>query len=120
MRKEFKTRNGRLVLDGAGIEPELKVKGPKASPILISLIQKQLIFDYATVYRSTHDSIAPAKDFIISDEDYERMLFEWSHPFYTRLCKELGWEYPEMDEEGELADPQGFGARVNASGKKLR
>lgn len=56
----------------------------------------------------------------ISDEDYERLLFEWSHPFYTRICKELGWEYPEMDEEGELADPQGFGAKVNASGKKLR
>jgi tRNA (guanosine-2'-O-)-methyltransferase len=56
----------------------------------------------------------------ISDEDYERLLFEWSHPFYTRICKELGWEYPEMDEEGELADPRGFGAKVNASGKKLR
>jgi tRNA (guanosine-2'-O-)-methyltransferase len=27
----------------------------------------------------------------ISDEDYERLLFEWSHPFYTRICKEPGW-----------------------------
>lgn len=71
LRKEFKTKSGRVVLDGAGIEPEVKVIGPKASPILISLIQKQLIFDYATLYRNKNDSISPAKDFIISDEDYD-------------------------------------------------
>lgn len=56
----------------------------------------------------------------ISDEDYERLLFEWSHPLYARICKELNWEYPETREDGELADPQGFSVRVNASGKKFR
>jgi tRNA (guanosine-2'-O-)-methyltransferase len=56
----------------------------------------------------------------IPDEEYERLLFKWSHPLYARICKELGWEYPETDEEGELADPQGFSARVNASGKRFR
>ena len=72
LRQEFKTSGGRVVLDGAGIEPEIKVDGPKASPILISLVQKQLIFDYATVYRNAHDSIGNAKDFTLSDEDYEK------------------------------------------------
>lgn len=56
----------------------------------------------------------------ISDEDYERLIFEWSYPLYTRICKELGWEYPETDEFGELVDPQGFSKKVNASGKRLR
>ena len=51
----------------------------------------------------------------ISDKDYERLLFEWSHPMYTKICKDMGWEYPETREDGELADPQGFGARVNAA-----
>ncbi|MGB1002794.1 MAG: S41 family peptidase [Salibacteraceae bacterium] len=95
LRKEFTTKNGRVVLDGAGIEPELKVIGPKASPILISLIQKQLIFDYATVYRANHDSIAPAKDFILSDKDYEEFkeyLKDKDYDYSTeteRLLKKL-------------------------------
>lgn len=56
----------------------------------------------------------------ISDEDYERLIFEWSYPLYTRICKELGWEYPETGEDGELLDPQGFSKKVNASGKRFR
>ena len=56
----------------------------------------------------------------ISDEEYERLLFEWSHPLYARICKQQKWPFPETDEEGELADPQAFSAKVNASGIKLR
>ncbi len=70
LRKEFKTKGGRLVLDGAGIEPEIKVEGPIASPILISLVQKQLIFDYVTQYRSNNDSIASASEYQMSDAEY--------------------------------------------------
>ena len=70
LRKEFKTKDGRVVLDGAGIEPEIKVEGPIASPILISLVQKQLIFDFVTQYRSTHDSIAAPDQYQVSETDY--------------------------------------------------
>lgn len=71
LRKEFTTKAGRKVLDGAGIEPDIKVENIKASPILISLARKQLFFEYATLYRNEHDSIAPAKEFSLSDADYE-------------------------------------------------
>jgi tRNA (guanosine-2'-O-)-methyltransferase len=56
----------------------------------------------------------------IPDEEYERLLFKWSHPFYARICKEQGWEYPATREDGELADPQGFSVKVNASGQRFR
>tara|TARA_R110002050_G_scaffold149463_1_gene276090 strand:+ start:140483 stop:142150 length:1668 start_codon:yes stop_codon:yes gene_type:complete len=71
LRKEFSTKSGRLVLDGAGIEPEIKVTGMDASPILISLVRKQLIFDYANLYRSKLDSIASPSTYSFSDADYE-------------------------------------------------
>jgi carboxyl-terminal processing protease len=71
LRKEFTTKSGRSVLDGAGIEPDVKVDGPEASPILISLVQKQLIFDYATVYRTQHDSIGSPRTYVVSDEEYQ-------------------------------------------------
>lgn len=51
----------------------------------------------------------------IPDEEYERLLFEWSHPLYTRICKQMGWEYPATREDGELADPQAFSAQVNGA-----
>ena len=50
----------------------------------------------------------------IDDDTYQRMLFEWSHPLYARLCKQYGWDYPATREDGELSDPQDFSVRVNA------
>ena len=70
LRKEFTTKAGRIVLDGAGIEPEIKVDYPDVSPILISLVQKQLLFDYATIFRMNNDSISPANEFSLSDAQY--------------------------------------------------
>ena len=93
-----------------------KIKEITNQIILVNELSDSDLENYCSFANQSYRDGAP----IISDEDYERLLFEWSHPFYTRICKELGWEYPEMDEEGELADPQGFGAKVNASGKKLR
>jgi carboxyl-terminal processing protease len=71
LRQEFMTKAGRKVLDGAGIEPEIKVEGPLISPILISIVQKQLIFEYATIYRSLNDSIPPAEEFTLTETEYE-------------------------------------------------
>lgn len=71
LRKEFTTKSGRAVLDGAGIEPDLKVESPFASPILISLAQKQLMFEYATLFRNANDTIAPARDFMLTNAQYE-------------------------------------------------
>ena len=39
--------------------------------ISYTLYTKQLFFDYATRYRLTHDSIAPAKEFAVTDADIE-------------------------------------------------
>ena len=72
LRQEFTTKAGRKVLDGAGIEPEIKVEGPEISPILISLVQKQLIFEFATIYRSQNDSIASPEKFALTDEEYNQ------------------------------------------------
>lgn len=65
---EFKTTNGRKVFDGGGITPDASVERPIPSNIAISLEVKRVIFDYATLYRSKHDSIISPKDFKISDD----------------------------------------------------
>lgn len=71
LKKEFKTKNGRKVYDGGGVDPEVLVTHAPYSKIAESLIAKQLIFDYATQYRNRHPQIAAAKDFHMNDGDYE-------------------------------------------------
>jgi len=67
---EFKTRAGRLVYDGSGIYPDLITKAKTFSNVLYALASRQLIFDYATLYKNSHLSISPAADFRLTDADY--------------------------------------------------
>ena len=71
MRKEFKTKNGRVVLDGAGIEPDEMVDQVKYAPISYSLVARSHIFNFATEYARSHKEIADPSTFSISDADYE-------------------------------------------------
>lgn len=71
IKKEFKTRNGRKVFDGGGVDPDIVVEIKPYAKITQSLLNKNLIFDYATYYRSKHASIAPAKDFVFTETDFE-------------------------------------------------
>lgn len=67
----FKTKNGRIVYDGGGIAPDVPVELTKYSNILTSLVTKNLIFDYATHYRNLHPSLPAAKEFRLSDAEYD-------------------------------------------------
>lgn len=70
----FKTKNGRIVYDGGGITPDIVLEPYKYSNILASLVTKNLIFDYATKYRNVHESIIPAKEFRLTDAEYDEFL----------------------------------------------
>ncbi len=70
LKTAFKTRAGRTVYDGFGIEPDVEVEPEYMSNLAIALVQKFLVFDYATLYHREHASIAPAAEFEISDEIY--------------------------------------------------
>jgi len=67
----FKTKNGRIVYDGGGVAPDIAVEPQKYSSILGSLVTKNLIFNYATKYRIAHASIVAAKEFKLTDAEYD-------------------------------------------------
>lgn len=67
---KFSTRNGRLLTDGRGIDPDILVEDEKLHKILLSLLEKQLFFKFANDYRLKHNSIAPATEFTLTDRDY--------------------------------------------------
>jgi carboxyl-terminal processing protease len=70
----FKTKNGRIVYDGGGVAPDINIEVQKYSSILASLVTKNLIFDYATKFRTAHPSIAPAKEFKLTNAEYDAFL----------------------------------------------
>jgi carboxyl-terminal processing protease len=70
----FKTSNGRTVYDGGGIEPDILVEKPPYSPVTQALIEQNLIFDFATSFSNSHDSIAPVREFDVNEDIYADFL----------------------------------------------
>ena len=71
---EYQTRNGRLVYDGGGIQPDFEVIPEMLSEITLQLYSQNFIFDFATRYRTEHETIEKPGIFSLSDEEYK--LFE--------------------------------------------
>jgi carboxyl-terminal processing protease len=83
----FKTKGGRPVYDGGGIKPDIALAATNYSKIAISLENKALIFDFATKYRREHASIAPAKEFKLSEKEYEEFMAFISNKEYDYTTK---------------------------------
>lgn len=86
----FKTKDGRTVYDGGGVDPDVKVEVEYLSKISTSLLLKNLIFDYATQYCAGKDQIAAAKDFHLSDADYDN---------FVSFLKDKDYDYTTKSEE---------------------
>ncbi|OUJ71673.1 peptidase S41 [Hymenobacter crusticola] len=72
LRTAFKTASGRTVYDGGGVAPDVAVQEREIADITRVLLQKNYIFDYATRYRSEHTTILSAREFVLSDADYQK------------------------------------------------
>ena len=69
--KIFKTKNGRDVIDGRGVEPDIKVDQKDLSRLAGTILGNNIIFDFATDYYYNHSSIASADKFALTDEEYK-------------------------------------------------
>ena len=72
--KPFTTLNQRVVYDGSGVYPDRYIEPPITANITSSLAKKLLLFDYATYYRNHHDSIPAARQFKLTDADYNDFI----------------------------------------------
>tara|TARA_B110000503_G_C7165545_1_gene421754 strand:+ start:894 stop:2558 length:1665 start_codon:yes stop_codon:yes gene_type:complete len=71
----FKTvLNKRPVSDGKGIKPDLFTEEETMSIITATLMRSYNIFNYATSYYIGHPTIAPAKEFQLSDKEYNEFI----------------------------------------------
>ena len=68
--QQFKTENGRKVYDGGGIRPDIQVEPEELSKIEISLLTRNLIFDFATRFTVDHDTIPPVDLYEVNNDTY--------------------------------------------------
>lgn len=88
--KVFHTANGREVRDGGGIKPDIEVKPDSLPTLIYDLTASDAFFDFATQYTNKHQSIAPAGQFRLTDEDYDQ---------FVNYVKESGFTYNRRTEE---------------------
>ncbi len=87
---EYHTKNGRVVYDGGGIEPDIGVEPEQLSEITLQLYGQELIFDFATRFRSTHSSISDPGSFYLNNEQYEK---------FKSFVQESGFEFQTASEK---------------------
>lgn len=91
-KQEYTTRNGRIVTDGEGIQPDALVESDKYSEIAQTLVQNNHIFHFANVYRSKHPTADPPMQFNISDQvytEFKKYLADKAYDYTTRTEKNI-------------------------------
>lgn len=101
---EFKTKNGRIVRDGGGINPDVQIEVKNHATVSYYLYQKNLIFDFVTQYMAKHPNIGTAKSFQLSDKDYND---------FVEYVKGQNFSYELKSEDGvkalkEIIEAEGY------------
>ncbi|MFM2206319.1 MAG: hypothetical protein RL213_294 [Bacteroidota bacterium] len=86
---EFKTKGGRSVFDGSGVYPDVYTDPDYLSEVTASLLSNYLIFDYAGEYFRRHTSIPAARDFSLTDQEYES---------FTQFLQGKNYSYTDRSE----------------------
>ncbi len=89
--KAFHTANGRVVYEGHGILPDVKIEPTMASTITTYLYAKNLFFKFANKFYREHKSIKSAKEFKITDEIYADFM---------QFVKDEGFTFTSQSETG--------------------
>ena len=102
--KAFHTANGRVVYEGHGIQPDVKIEPTVASTITTYLYAKNLFFKYANKFYREHKSIKSAKDFKITDAIYNDFM---------QFVKDEGFTFTSQSENEiktleKIAEAEGY------------
>lgn len=106
-RTVFKTMNGRPVLDGGGVTPDVKLALDEKAEIINNLQKENWIFKYVNQYVAAHDSIKSAEEFVYADfSGFEAFLAKNDFTFVSQAEKELEEFKEEAEDENILVDSQ--------------
>lgn len=106
LKTAFKTKGGRTVYDGFGIEPDVFIEPEYASTLAITIITKFLAFDFASEFVKQNPTIPSAKDFKITDEIYNKFLdFIKNKDYsYSTVTEKMLKEMQEMSQKEKYSE----------------
>jgi len=74
LKSEFKTKSGRLVFDGGGLDPDISIEDEYLGTATAALINSGLVFDFASRYCSENPTKPNLASFNLTDSEYEKFL----------------------------------------------
>lgn len=100
LKRAFKTKSGRTVYDGGGIDPDVKLAPAETHPLTQKLLQNGFIFDYATLYAFNHPTIGEPRNFSLSNDDYQQFV-NWMKGKNYAYTSTLDVQLKQLIEEAE-------------------
>lgn len=76
LKVEFKTKAGRKVFDGGGLDPDIEIHGEILGPVEELLINNGLIFEYASKYCAENETQPDLSNFRLSEKEYQTFV-DW-------------------------------------------
>lgn len=91
--RSFKTSKGRVVFDGGGIAPDVKIEAESYSRPSLSLLYNDILRDYSIVYFKDHLTIESPSKFKLSDEEFEKFVeYAVGREFDHRTASEVDYD----------------------------
>ena len=109
---KFKTKNGRDVIDGRGVFPDIAVEQKKMGRLASLLLIQDVIFDFATDFANTRDSIVSPESFKLGDEDYRNFIsfVLKSNQFSYETASEI-----KLKELKEITEDEGYSEAIETA-----
>ncbi|MDX1940512.1 MAG: S41 family peptidase [Saprospiraceae bacterium] len=122
-RTPFKTRNGRTVLDGGGVKPDVVLAQLADDAIVRSLEDQNIVFDYATQYCLKHPTIGSTSptEFKFTDfDDFLKFVDNKSFSYETDSEKLLAQLKEKSSKDGFAVDAEikALESKIKASKKQ--
>jgi carboxyl-terminal processing protease len=116
LKNTFKTSKGRTVSDGGGVEPDVITETNKPHQIVLSLLNKNLVFDFASEYYLKHKEIAPPGSFALTDKDFED---------FVQFLKDKDYDYSTKTEDAlknfeKMAEKESYYSALKSDIDELR
>jgi carboxyl-terminal processing protease len=113
---EFKTKNKRSIYDGSGIYPDIVTKTPEFHLVSFQLMQKYLVFNFATEFRAKNNEIPSAKTFALNDQQYSE---------FVSFVEQAKFDYTTKSEEQlleleKVSKKEKYYSNVSADYEKLK
>lgn len=106
LKTSFKTRAGRTVYDGGGIDPDFLVEEENLSPFTQALLAQDMFFLFGNDYASQMEPIEEVKDFSVDEKwltTFQQWLQQKSFKYEIEVAEELQKIVSWAEKEGQPA-----------------